>query len=104
VISKFVDGNRIIGVLPRKPAYLTVRLTRPVEGAVIEVSELGDGAKATKTTPVKNGEQIAVPFDAAGDLRKRVQVSVYVGDNPVKRSEVVNIGPGEKQVATVRVE
>jgi tRNA A-37 threonylcarbamoyl transferase component Bud32 len=103
--SKFVlDGNRILGVMPPKPAYLTVRLEQPLEGALVEVREVGDSPKAMKPMPVKNGEQVAVPFDAKGSLRKSMQVSVYVGDKPVKRSEVVEIGPGEKKVALVPVE
>jgi serine/threonine-protein kinase len=101
--SKFVvEGDRIIGLLPRKPAYLKIRVVPPIEGALIELRELGDGPKAMKPTPVKSGEQVAVPFDAKGELRKTMQISVYVGDKPVNKTDV-EIVPGDKKDVPVSV-
>jgi hypothetical protein len=99
--SKFVDGDRIIGVLARKPGFLTVKMPPVPADALIEVRELDDSPRAMKPVPAKNGETVTIPFDATGELRKRVQVSVYLGDKTVKKSDVVVIAPGEKRSVSV---
>jgi hypothetical protein len=63
---------------------------------------VSDNPKAMRVS-AKNGEPIAVTFDAKGELRKTMQVSVYVGDKLVKKKPF-EIRAGEKKEVPVPLE
>jgi tRNA A-37 threonylcarbamoyl transferase component Bud32 len=103
--SKYVlDGNRIVGVMTPKPAQITVQVEPPREEALIELREVGDSPSPMKPMSLKNGETAVIKFDAAVGLRKRLQVSVYVGEKTVKKSEVKTIVPGDKETVSVTLD
>jgi serine/threonine-protein kinase len=85
--SKYVDleSDRIIGILPRKLATVTVKLVPPRDDAQIELLELGESPKPFRVAAVNHGDPVQIPFAAKGELQKQMQVSVYVGDKLMKR-------------------
>jgi tetratricopeptide (TPR) repeat protein len=98
--SKFVDldSDKIIGVLPRKLGNVTIKLQPARDDVQIELRELGDGPGAMKPVPAKNGEAVPIRFDAKGDLRKTMQVSVYMGDKTVRQTFEIRAGEMNKVV------
>jgi serine/threonine-protein kinase len=103
--SKFVDleNDKIIGVLPRKLGNVTIKLQPSRDDVPIELRELGDNPSAMKPLAAKNGEPVFIPFDAKGEMRKTMQVSVYPPDKPVTKTRF-EISAGEKKEVPVPLE
>jgi hypothetical protein len=103
--SKFVDleNDTIIAVLPRKLATVTIKLRPPRDDVQIEIRELAEDPKAASPPiAVKNGEPVSIRFDAKGDPRKTMQVSVYMGDKTVRQT--FDVRAGGKTEVTVPLE
>jgi hypothetical protein len=98
-----LDNDKIIAVLPRKIGNVTIKLQPPRDDVQIELRELGDSPGAMQPLPAKNGDPVPIRFDANGELRKTMQVSVYVPDRPVTK-KVFEIGAGEKKDVPVPLE
>jgi len=103
-LSKFVDleSSKIVAVLPRKPAWVTIKLEPPRDDVTIDVRELSDSPNPIKLS-VKNGEPVPIPFDAKGELSKRMQVSVYSPGRPVTKTDF-DIRAGQKKGVPVPLE
>jgi hypothetical protein len=103
-LSKFVDleSSKIVAVLPRKPASVTIKLEPPRDDVTIDLRELGDSPNPIKLS-VKNGEPVPIPFDAKGEISKTIQVSVYSPGKPVTKKDFI-IRAGDKKELPVPLE
>jgi tRNA A-37 threonylcarbamoyl transferase component Bud32 len=93
-----LDNNKIIGVLPRKVGNVTIRLQPPRDDVQIELRELGDGPGAMRPIAAKNGDPVPIRFDAKSEVRKTMQVSVYMGDKTVRQTFELRAGEKDKEV------
>jgi len=64
----------------------------------IELRELGDNPGAMKPVSAKNGDPVAIRFDAKDQVRKTMQVSVYMGDKTVRQTFEIRAGETNKEV------
>ncbi len=81
-----LPGDRFPAVLNPKVGKLTVTLSQELKDAKIGV--LGPGVRLSTTA----GEQVVIPFDAGGELRKILEVSVLTGSTVVKREVEILAG------------
>jgi serine/threonine-protein kinase len=98
--NKLVDleNDKIIGVLGRKLGNVTIKLVPPRDDVQIELREAGDSPGAMKPVSAKNGEPLQIRFDAKGEPRKTMQVSVYMGDKTVRQTFEIRAGEMNKEV------
>jgi hypothetical protein len=93
-------GDRLVKVLTVKLGTLRV-LAAPARTdthiIVTEVPESPAGLRA-QLTP---GEELPIPFDAKGELRKTLEVSVYVEGRALPVKKTVEIKPGQKKILEV---
>jgi hypothetical protein len=92
--------NKIIALLERKLGALTVTVRPPQPDAKIAVLE-PDNPNA-KLMSVRAGEEVMISFDPRGELRKSLEISVFVGSRIVKK--VVDIGAGERMPVSIALD
>ena len=95
-------GDHLYVNLDPKPARLSVNLQPARSEANILLREVADGRPTPWRTTVHPGEKVAVPFDAGDEMRKSLDVVVFLGDKTV--TERVNITAGESRQVTVRLD
>jgi hypothetical protein len=95
-------GDHLYVNLDPKPARLSVTLQPPRSDANILLREVGDTRPSPWRTTVRPGEKVAVPFDAGDEMRKSLEVVVFLGEKTL--TERVNITAGETRQVTVRVD
>jgi len=95
-------GDHLYVNLDPKPARLSVNLQPARSEASILLREVGDSRPVPWRTTVRPGEKVAVPFDAGDEMRKSLEVVVFLGDKTL--TERVNITAGESRQVTVRVD
>jgi tRNA A-37 threonylcarbamoyl transferase component Bud32 len=95
-------GDHLYVNLDPKPARLSVVLQPPRSETNILVRELSDGRTNPWRTTVHAGEKVPVPFDAGDEMRKSLEVVVFLGDKTI--TERVTITAGESRQVTMRLE
>ena len=95
-------GDHLYVNLDPKPARLAVTLQPARSDASILLREVGDGRANPWRTTVRPGERVPVPFDAGDEMRKSLEVVVFLGDKTL--TERVNITAGESRQVTVRLD
>ena len=95
-------GDHLYVNLDPKPARLSVSLQPVRAGASILVREVSDGRPNPWRTTVRPGERVPVPFDVGDEMRKSLDVVVFLGDKTL--TERVNITAGESRQVTVRMD
>ena len=95
-------GDHLYVNLDPKPARLSVNLQPARGGASILVREVSDGRPNPWRTTVHPGERVPVPFDVGDEMRKSLDVVVFLGDKTL--TERVNITAGESRQVTVRLD
>jgi serine/threonine-protein kinase len=95
-------GDHLYVNLDPKPARLSVTLQPARSDASILLREVGDARPNPWRTTVRPGERVPVPFDAGDEMRKSLDVVVFLGDKTL--TERVNITAGESRQVTVRLD
>jgi serine/threonine-protein kinase len=95
-------GDHLYVNLDPKPARLSVTLQPARADASILLREAGDGRPNPWRTTVRQGERVPVPFDVGDEMRKSLDVVVFLGDKTV--TERINITAGESRQVTVRLD
>ena len=95
-------GDHLYVNLDPKPARLSVTLQPARSDASILLREVGDARPNPWRTTVRPGERVPVPFDAGDEMRKSLEVVVFLGDKTL--TERVNITAGESRQVTVRLD
>ena len=95
-------GDHLYVNLDPKPARLSVILEPARAEASILLREVGDGRANPWRTTVRAGERVPVPFDVGDEMRKSLDVVVFLGDKTL--TERVNITAGESRQVTVRLD
>jgi serine/threonine-protein kinase len=95
-------GDHLYVNLDPKPARLSVTLQPARADASILLREVGDSRPNPWRTTVRPGERVPVPFDAGDEMRKSLDVVVFLGDKTL--TERVNITAGESRQVTVRLD
>ena len=95
-------GDHLYVNLDPKPARLSVSLQPARNEASILVREVSDGRPNLWRTTVRPGERVPVPFDAGDEMRKSLDVVVFLGEKTI--TERVNITAGESRQVTVRLD
>ena len=95
-------GDHLYVNLDPKPARLSVSLQPARADASILVREVSDGRPNAWRTTVRAGERVPVPFDVGDEMRKSLEVVVFLGDKTL--TERVNITAGESRQVTVRLD
>ena len=93
-------GDHLYVNLDPKPARLSVSLQPARAEARILLREVSDGRPSPWRTTVHQGERVPVPFDVGDEMRKSLDVVVFLGDKTL--TERVNITAGESRQVTVR--
>jgi serine/threonine-protein kinase len=93
-------GDHLYVNLDPKPARLSVSLQPARAEARILLREVSDGRPNPWRTTVHQGERVPVPFDVGDEMRKSLEVVVFLGDKTL--TERVNITAGESRQVTVR--
>jgi serine/threonine-protein kinase len=93
-------GDHLYVNLDPKPARLSVSLQPARAEARILLREVSDGRPNPWRTTVHQGERVPVPFDVGDEMRKSLDVVVFLGDKTL--TERVNITAGESRQVTVR--
>jgi serine/threonine-protein kinase len=92
-------GDHLYVNLDPKPARLSVSLQPARAEARILLREVSDGRPNPWRTTVHQGERVPVPFDVGDEMRKSLEVVVFLGDKTL--TERVNITAGESRQVTV---
>jgi len=95
-------GDHLYVNLDPKPARLSVNLQPARAEASILVREVSDGRPNPWRTTVRAGERVPVPFDVGDEMRKSLDVVVFLGEKTL--TERVNITAGESRQVTVRLD
>ena len=95
-------GDHLYVNLDPKPARLSVSLQPARAEASILVREVSEGRPNPWRTTLRPGERVPVPFDVGDEMRKSLDVVVFLGDKTV--TERVNITAGESRQVTVRLD
>jgi serine/threonine-protein kinase len=95
-------GDHLYVNLDPKPARLSVSLQPARADASILLRAVNDGRPNPWRTTVHPGERVPVPFDVGDEMRKSLDVVVFLGDKTV--TERVNITAGESRQVTVRLD
>jgi hypothetical protein len=95
-------GDHLYVNLDPKPARLSVDLQPPRAEANILVREVNDGRATPWRTTVRQGEKVPVPFDAGDEMRKSLEVVVFLGDKTI--TERITITAGESRQVTMRLD
>ena len=95
-------GDHLYVNLDPKPARLSVILEPARAEASILLREVGDGRANPWRTTVRAGERVPVPFDVGDEMRKSLDVVVFLGDKTL--TERVYITAGESRQVTVRLD
>jgi len=95
-------GDHLYVNLDPKPARLSVNLQPVRAEASILVREVSDGRPNPWRTTVRAGERVPVPFDVGDEMRKSLDVVVFLGEKTL--TERVNITAGESRQVTVRLD
>lgn len=94
-------GDHLFVNLDPKPARLSITLQPPKQGANILIRQVGDVAKPWRTS-ARPGEKVPVPFDAGEEMRKSLEVVVFLGEKTVV--EPVTMTAGETRQVSVRLD
>jgi serine/threonine-protein kinase len=95
-------GDHLFVNLDPKPARLTISLQPPKQGANILIRQVGDGIANPWRTSARPGEKVPVPFDAGEEMRKSLEVVVFLGEKTVV--EPVTLTAGETRQVSVRLD
>ncbi len=95
-------GDHLFVNLDPKPARLSVTLQPPRQGANILIRQVGDGVATPWRTSARPGEKVPVPFDAGEEMRKSLEVVVFLGEKTVV--EPVTLTAGETRQVSVRLD
>ena len=95
-------GDHLYVNLDPKPARLSVELQPPRTEANILVREVNDGRAPPWRTTVRQGEKVPVPFDAGDEMRKSLEIVVFLGDKTI--TERITITAGESRQVTMRLD
>jgi serine/threonine-protein kinase len=95
-------GDHLFVNLDPKPARISVVLLPPRPGAKVLIRQVGDGVANPWRTPARPGEKVPVPFDAGEEMRKSLEVVVFLGDKTVV--EPVSVTAGETRLVSVRLD
>jgi tRNA A-37 threonylcarbamoyl transferase component Bud32 len=95
-------GDHLYVNLDPKPARLTVDLQPARDDVNILLREVGDGRQNPWRTTARPGEKVPVPFDAGDEMRKSLEVVVFLENKTL--TERINITAGESRQVTVRLD
>ncbi len=95
-------GDHLFVNLDPKPAHLVVTLDPPVPGATLLIREVNETKSKPWRARAQPGENIPVPFDEGGEMRKSLEVVVFKGDKTTAKQ--VNITAGENRPVTMHVD
>ena len=95
-------GDHLYVNLDPKPARLSVILQPARAEANILLREVGDSRPNPWRTTIRAGERVPVPFDVGDEMRKSLEIVVFLGDKTL--TERVNITAGESRQVTVRLD
>jgi serine/threonine-protein kinase len=95
-------GDHLYVNLDPKPARLSVSLQPARADASILLREVNDGRPNPWRTTVRPGERVPVPFDVGDEMRKSLDVVVFLGEKSI--TERINITAGESRQVTVRLD
>jgi serine/threonine-protein kinase len=95
-------GDHLYVNLDPKPARLSVDLQPPRSDINILLREVGDGRQNPWRTSARPGEKVPVPFDAGDEMRKSLEVVVFLENKTL--TERINITAGESRQITMRLD
>jgi eukaryotic-like serine/threonine-protein kinase len=95
-------GDHLYVNLDPKPARLSVNLQPSRNDVNILLREVGDGRQNPWRTTARPGEKVPVPFDAGDEMRKSLEVVVFLENKTL--TERINITAGESRQITVRLD
>lgn len=95
-------GDHLYVNLDPKPARLTVELQPARDDVNILLREVGDARQNPWRTTARPGEKVPVPFDAGDEMRKSLEVVVFLENKTL--TERINITAGESRQVTVRLD
>jgi eukaryotic-like serine/threonine-protein kinase len=95
-------GDHLYVNLDPKPARLSVDLQPARNDVNILLREVGDGRQNPWRTTARPGEKVPVPFDAGDEMRKSLEVVVFLENKTL--TERINITAGESRQITMRLD
>ncbi len=95
-------GDHLYVNLDPKPARLSVELQPSRNDTSILLREVGDGRQNPWRTSVRPGEKVPVPFDAGDEMRKSLEVVVFLENKTL--TERINITAGESRQIVMRLD
>jgi tRNA A-37 threonylcarbamoyl transferase component Bud32 len=99
-----LENNRITATLDLRPTSVTVNLKPPRPDADIIITEVTDKPRPWKNT-TKHGDKVPMPFEAAGDLKKTVEVMVFAsGSDQLLAKRTIEVFAGRNNPIDVTLE
>jgi hypothetical protein len=95
-------GDHLYVNLDPKPARLSVELQPSRNDVNILLREVGDGRQKPWRASAQPGEKVPVPFDAGDEMRKSLEVVVFLENKTL--TERINITAGESRQITMRLD
>jgi serine/threonine-protein kinase len=95
-------GDHLYVNLDPKPARLAVELIPARNDINILLREVGDGRQNPWRTSARPGEKVPVPFDAGDEMRKSLEIVVFLENKTL--TERINITAGESRQITMRLD